>query len=156
MTEKKCSKCGEIKAVELFGVGSNQCRSCIKARAKARAKAYREANPDKVKAAVKAYREANPDKVKAVVKAWQDANPDKVKATKKAWADANRDKVKAVTKAKDKKRIENLTDGYVTSVLKLTKAQTTPELIASKREQLILIRLTREIKNERKSTINPS
>jgi hypothetical protein len=64
-------------------------------------KAYYAANKDKLKA----YYAANPDKAKARAKAWREANPDKkkVKAYNKAYRAANKDKLKAYRVAnKDK------------------------------------------------------
>lgn len=58
------------------------------------AKAFREANPEKIRAARKAYYAANKEKVKAQIEAWNQANPERKAASMKAWYEANRERVK--------------------------------------------------------------
>jgi 5-methylcytosine-specific restriction endonuclease McrA len=112
-TEKRCSKCGEVKPAGDFSKDSSRrdgldtrCRACFRAyneanreKVAARKKAYREANREKEAARKKAYREANWEKEAAQKKAYREANPEKVAAQKKAYHEANREKVAAQQKA---------------------------------------------------------
>jgi hypothetical protein len=169
-TEKQCSKCGEVKALELFKNERNQCKACTNAYNKA----YREANHEQIKAQSKAYREANPEKNKARLKIWRDTNIEKIKAYNKslgmtrhiAYRKANPEKIKAYQKsyhkahpgrrnAHNKATREKLKDVYIITLLGLSKAQATPELIELKRNQLELIRDIRIFTNElKKHTTN--
>lgn len=80
-TTKRCSKCGEVKALGAFGSNGRgglrrECRGC---RAVCRA-AYYSANAEKVKARVAAYRASNAEKIKAREATYRAANAEKVKA----------------------------------------------------------------------------
>jgi 5-methylcytosine-specific restriction endonuclease McrA len=66
----------------------------------ARAKAYYEANREKIMAQTKAYREADRDKYAAYRKARYEANREKVAARNKAYREANREKIAAQNKAR--------------------------------------------------------
>ena len=95
---KTCSNCKTEKPLTEFSKDRskkdgtrNYCKCC----AKARNKAYYEANREKEKARKKAWREANPEKIKA----WREANREKIRAREKAWQEANREKEKARKKA---------------------------------------------------------
>lgn len=69
-------------------------------RANACKKARRAANPDREKAQAKTRYVVNADRVKSQVKAWRAANADRVKAQSKAWRVANSDRVKSRAKAR--------------------------------------------------------
>ena len=64
-----------------------------------RDRAYREANKEKVAAYKKAYREANKEKVAAYKRSWCEINKEKDAANKKAYREANKEKVAATKKA---------------------------------------------------------
>jgi hypothetical protein len=152
-TEKQCSKCGEVKALELFTQRNDRpiswCRECDLARKKV----YREANPEKVKYGFKVWYSANSEKMKATSKAWIETHKDRYKARRKAYREKHYDK----EYSRSKIWRENLTDGYVIHRLGIKKAQATPELINLKRSQLELIRLIKKVKHERsKLTENSS
>ena len=172
MTQTKvCSKCGVEKEVGGFSPLKNakdgfrwNCRECERAKnkawreanqekvraknkawreanrekARAKSKAWREANPEEHRAKNKAWREANPEKARAKSKAWAEANPEKVRARVKAWAEANPDKVRA----KNKAGRDELRDSYVKHKLGVSTAPS--ELIELKREQLKMHRLTKQ------------
>ena len=143
---KFCSKCGEVKALELFMQGRNSCYVCVLASYKA----YKEANREKIKASSKAYREANREKIKARY----EANREKIKVKGKAYREANREKiairVKLYGKANRKKLVikeklcrDKLSIGYVTNQLRIKNPP--KELIELKRVQL---QITRELRNK--------
>ena len=81
---KHCKRCG----TETERNGNGKCKPC----ARARAVAWRAANPEKAKAKDAAWSAANAEKVRARVAAWAAANPEKVRARKAAWAAANPEK----------------------------------------------------------------
>jgi len=128
----------------------------------ARCKAWREANPEKKKAYLKAWREANPEKRKAYDKAWCEANSEKRKACYKTWCEANSEKKKAYDKAwreanSEKKKAylkawcESLSPGYVSRLLGMEANEVPLDLLELKREQILIIRLNRELKKEMKN-----
>ena len=112
-------------------------------------RAYYAANTEKLKAMGKAYRKANPEKYKAIGKAWREANPEKLKAShkasNKAYREANPEKIKAM----DKAYCNNLSRGYIASLLKIPVADLPPEMEEQKRMQM---RITRTI-NQLNKTI---
>jgi hypothetical protein len=88
-----------------------QCREC----AKAAAKAWREANPERAKAKDKARYAANPHREKARGKAYRDANRERVNAVARAYRDANRECVNAKQRAKyaaDSERVKAYRKAY--------------------------------------------
>ena len=99
---KTCIKCGEVKALTEFYKSKPRCgdrlRGDCKSCAKARAKARYEANPEKIKASDKARYEANSEKIKARSKDYYEANSEKVKARRKDYYEANSEKIKARSK----------------------------------------------------------
>jgi len=86
---KRCSKCGETKALGEFGKwkGSksglqSQCRPCRQAASRI----YRAANRDRLNASTKAWREANVEHWKAARTAWRVDNPGAYRAiTRRSW-----------------------------------------------------------------------
>lgn len=156
-TEKKCTKCGEVKDLSMFNkdkrglYGHNpRCRLCYKSYSKV----YRETNKDKIKAyretnkdKIKYYLNNNKDKIKARHKAYRETNKDKLKAQRKLYNEANKHKIKAyINNNKDKireynKKIsKNLTDTYVAGILGIPTHDCPKELIELKRAQLKLRR----------------
>ena len=108
---KVCSKCKELKAVELFSKNrtkkhglQNQCKSCMKAAAavnkeyiRAAQKEYYEANKEKLLGNMKVYYASNKEKFNASSKAWKKANREKVSAYNREYSQANPGKVNART-----------------------------------------------------------
>ncbi len=110
-------------------------------------KAWCEANPEKRKAYDKAWCEANSEKRKACYKTWCEANSEKKKAYDKAWREANSEKKKAYHKAWR----ESLSPGYVSKLLGMEANEVPLDLLELKREQILIIRLNRELKKEMKN-----
>jgi len=63
----------------------------IKKKRVARAKAYYQANKEKINAKTKAYREANKEKISAQKKAYREANKEKISDKRKAYREANKE-----------------------------------------------------------------
>jgi len=103
MKTKTCPKCKKTKDVGEFYKNKAQkdglaghCTSC--------AKAYYEANKEKIAVRDKAYRETNKEKVAKQKKAYQEANKEKISEKAKAYYEENKDKKKAYYEANKEKR----------------------------------------------------
>jgi hypothetical protein len=99
---KRCSSCGEHKAVEDFhGSRSskdgrhNQCKVCCKT--------YRESRREKRTDYSKRYNEKNRERIKAQQKSYREKNKEKIKAKQKAY----REKTRGAKRAADKEYYEN-------------------------------------------------
>jgi len=93
----------------------------------AKHKAYYESNLEKMASRAKTYRESHPEKVSAMRRAWRESNPEKVAALRKA-------------------AIENLTPFYVARTFALKTSELTPELLELKRNQLLIHRALKQLK----------
>jgi len=122
---KTCKKCGESKGLDAFSGARSECKACA---AKCLAK-WRAENPEKERASAAKYRAENPEKVRARVAKYRAENPEKVRA------------IKAKCRA-------SLTDGYIADLLDLPAKKVPPQLIELKREQILLQRLAKEMKQE--------
>jgi len=77
-----CSKCGDEKDISEFYLDSKskkpraQCKDCVRADNRARAKAH----PKKAVTRSQAWRKANPGRASEISRAWQLRNPEKAKA----------------------------------------------------------------------------
>ena len=96
--QKECTKCGEVKPLEGFGVRNKSksgraasCKDCDNARNKK----YREENRDKVSARKKKYHEDNRDEIAVYRKKYYEKNRDETLARNKKYYEENRDKVSA-------------------------------------------------------------
>ena len=121
MTMKRCSKCGEEKALCEFSKQrggkdglQNRCRVCAKAYRQANKekiaeqnKAYRQANKEKIAEQDKAYKQANKEKIAERRKAYRKANKEKIAERGKTYYEANKDKIIEWGTAYDKKRMAN-------------------------------------------------
>ena len=95
---KKCSKCGEIKALSEFNKhneGAGGLRPDCKECQRIYRKKYRAANREKLKLSDRAYALANPEKVNEIKRRWATNNPDKIKETGRKHREANPEKIKA-------------------------------------------------------------
>jgi len=122
---KTCKKCGESKGLDAFSGARSECKACA---AKCLAK-WRAENPEKERASAAKYHAENPEKVRARVAKYRAENPEKVRA------------IKAKCRA-------SLTDGYIAELLGLPVKKAPPQLIELKREQILLQRLAKEMKQE--------
>ena len=111
---KPCTKCGETKPLNSFPKHKRAkdgrdswCKAC----ANSAAKAYREANIEKVRATnrrIASEGRKDPDRV-AYIKRWHQENKQARSAHRKKWRDANYNKAREIEKvAFEKKRDANL------------------------------------------------
>jgi hypothetical protein len=101
------------------------CREASRARRK---KSYQE-NPEKFRHLAREFAAANPIKRKSQYLRWKAENPEKVNV-----------------------HVERMTNAYVAYALKMRVADASPELLALKREQLTIHRLSRQLKQATKPT----
>lgn len=190
---KRCSKCGEVKALDEFCKDKNRkdgyfvyCRQCVSDKRKkytqehadelrVKRAAYRQANLERIRANERLrvidkqktkerqekyrarhkdviaekhrrYREANLAKVRetqrlSTAKAFA-SNPEKFRAACRAWHKNNPENAAK----RSRKKVDGLSDGYVASAMRVKVSDATTELLALKREQLAIKRMTRELK----------
>jgi len=106
METKKCSKCGEVKAVSEFNKNKNRkdglhtyCKKCVKQyyqvnkeKTLEQKKQYRQANKEKIKERKKKYYQVNKEKTLEHNKQYRQANKEKIKERKKKYYQANKEK----------------------------------------------------------------
>ena len=97
VTEKECSKCGEIKLISEFNKHVNardghteQCRSCISEQSR---KKYEE-NPEQAKERARRYREENPEKVKEQKRKERENNLDRYQEYLRQYYQENQETIK--------------------------------------------------------------
>jgi len=137
---KTCKKCGESKGLDAFSGARSECKACA---AKCTAK-WRDENPEKDRARYAKYRAENPEKVRASKAKCRAENPEKERARHAKYHAENVEKVRA-SKAKCR---ASLNDGYIAELLRLPAKKAPPQLIELKREQILLHRLAKEMKQE--------
>ena len=144
---KKCSKCGEIKCLDNFylrkrssgsSVPQSHCKECQKLTRYAWVKAH----PENVREINKRFEQKNPRK-----REWRRSATARSAAQKKYY---QTEKGKQKQRRRGIKERRDLTNAYVKALLKGKDHQlvVTDEMIVMKREQLILHRLTKELKQE--------
>ena len=111
VTEKRCSNCGEVKALSGFSKNHNakdglswRCKECdAKYREEhheevlASAKKWARENPDKVAASIRKWREEHPNERAEYRKQYNEENHDSLAVSAKAWQQANPEKVAAIS-----------------------------------------------------------
>lgn len=159
---KRCSKCGEVKALEEFRREArnkdgrcSSCKMCARAPEKkyyeenretvlAKRKRYYEENRETVLAKQKRYREENPERVRARRKRYYKKNRETVLARGKRYCEDNPESVRARQERYRKRSAKRLDDAYVRKVLThgtlLTFGDIPKDLIEAKRAQLQLLR----------------
>ncbi len=151
---KRCTKCGEAKALSEFPVVKDKkstpgkvysylhshCRGCHAERA---SKWYY-ANKTRALRKCKEIYERNRSAHLLHAKEWKAKNQEKVRIAKRKYKKAHPEC--------DLKRlhwhIKTLSDYYVRNALRLTVANAPPELIAIKREQLLIHRARKQLKEK--------
>ena len=164
MKTKTCTKCGEVKALDAFWKNKNRkdgidgrCKQCNRDAAnKYRAEnieLVREKDRARVAAMTsqskrekhKKWRDANREKVRAdgkeTMRRLYEKDPLRFRNKAKEWRSANYGKAISTTR----NGREKLIDGYVAYVLRLPLVDCSPELIALKREQLQIYRITKQL-----------
>lgn len=115
---KACTKCGAVKGVTEFYASKRACKTCTSD-------------------AHTTYRKSNLKKASELQAAWKKRNPGVHAARMAAYRKENPEKEAAA-------RLEML-PAYVAARLSIPVAVLTPELLALKREQLSIHRLSRQI-----------
>jgi len=134
---KKCSKCGEVKELEDYGVnrrssdGKNYaCKACLAAK---RMENYRR-DPEKSKATSQRWKKANKKRCSDTGRAWTEKNHDRHLETSAKWKVDNKERSRLIDKAsgrrktlrnalKSKKHTYIVTDGEHIKVGTFTKGQ---------------------------------
>lgn len=121
METKKCSRCGEVKALMDFG----NCRS------NSSGKHY------------------ECKKCHAIeTKNWRAKNKNKTQEYSRDWLLKNKNKSREAKRLNEEKNRNCLSDRYVSSKLGLSIHDCSPELLELKREQLRIKRLIKQLKKE--------
>ena len=154
-----CRKCGQEKPLEEFAKNkecvlghSHICKQC-KAE---QSRKWHAANFEKARENNRKWHAANFEKAREKHRKWRAANFEKAREKHRKWRAANLEKCRAnaskyyaanleMYRAYDRKKRENLTDGYLMDKLKRCNLPVTPETIDYKRIQL---KLYREIKKQ--------
>jgi len=141
---KKCSKCGEVKALDEFYHSNTgtfgrhaYCKPCAATYSKKRRPYVYAAN-------------RNREIARSVL--WQKENSDRYKARIREWNLSNFENRKEMRKADTKRSVDKLFDGYVAGCIGICVPEAPPELLALKREQLAIKRMARELKQATKPT----
>ena len=156
---KTCSKCGEVKAVEMFVARRCQCKVCTRAAGRAwreknsaYQKEYFQKNKMKLLAQQKCYVQKNRKKTNEYKSKWQKSNPDVRRASAKKRKAADEERFSERSRAANKKSRSKLNDGYVAEKITkqtcLARHLITPELIEVKRKHLQLLRKIKELTND--------
>ncbi len=139
-----CRKCGQEKPLEEFAKNkecvlghSHICKQC-KAE---QSRKWHAANFEKARENNRKWHAANFEKAREKHRKWRAANLEKCRANASKYYAANLEMYRAY----DRKKRENLTDGYLMDKLKRCNLPVTPETIDYKRIQL---KLYREIKKQ--------
>lgn len=169
---KTCSKCGEVKAVELFRRNRNQCKMC---RAEW-ARKWAADNPEKVVESNKKWVKQNRAKVAENHRSWREKNIERALKNESKSREKNREKTREKArhnqpkraqycklwkrnnsekvKLYDAKSVANLADSYVRDKVRrcveVNGIGIPPELIEVKRKHLQILRALKEKPNEHK------
>jgi hypothetical protein len=156
---KTCSRCEESKSLSNFrhrdGRAIGVCKTCERGRAldyyynnKEKAASYRAKNSERFKARDHAYYEANKERHKESMRVWRGDHREECKALVKAWVQRNPERAKANARAGSRRDRERLADSVVAGYLRMSLATASPALIQLKREQIVLHRLAKQLKQE--------
>ena len=150
--EKECARRAAYREAnrERLAQQSREWRANNKDKYRERMRIYLEANPEKKakrNAATLEWMKKNREHVNAVTRKRFSDNPDKY-AARKAKENERRKAHPDKEKARAKKYSENLSDGYVASTLGMKVNELPSELLDLKRQQLQLIRLTKQLEKE--------
>lgn len=104
---KTCTKCGEMKPIEGYGIQSNvkdgrksRCKTCLAETSRK----YNKDNPDKRRQAERNWRERNQDAVKEMAKRSRQKHKDDYKRRLERWKAANPERDKALKRTHSHKR----------------------------------------------------
>lgn len=107
MSEKSCTKCGEVKKLEEFHKDrrakdgrKSRCKECSREdalrwrkenleRAKEASRRWRKGNPERAREATKRWKINNPERAKEINRRWRKENPERVKEIGERWRRQN-------------------------------------------------------------------
>ena len=153
--ERKCKKCGEVKAIEEFEK-SDECKygrshTCVECTRKRRL-SYRAENKDRIKCYGRKYYKKNKEQIIKQTTEWGKNNKDKrLKIQRKSY-NKNYDKERAENYKRKEKSRKEVDDVYVRILLASSgfkRKKITPEIIELKREIIIKKRYVKELKKRR-------
>ena len=132
MKTKTCTKCGEVKALDAFGRKGNSCAL----RTRCKACEY---------AAVKEWGRKNIERVR-IIKAnasrkERKESPEICRSRNSAWYSSHTEQIKN-NRAKN---INDISPSYAATKMRMKVSECPPELIALKREQLQIYRITKQL-----------
>jgi len=114
MPTKACTKCGEVKELDLFTKAKwmkdgyyPSCKSCKSADYRSRKALNPELHAKRQAEADRRYKANNPGKHSAMKKRWYDNNREAARATANAWVEKNRSKVQLYVRMSNARRRSN-------------------------------------------------
>lgn len=146
MTEqfKTCSKCGEVKAVEMFLRRGLWCKAC----AAIYARDHREKNRDAYRSHYKKSNKKNNESRTIRHREYVEKNKEKIASHRTAYQARNREKIK---QQKNLLR-QSLSDGYVREIIVSAagslRCEIPEQLIEVKRKHLQILRKLKEATND--------
>ena len=156
----ECAKCSEVKLLVDFrhrdGHAIGVCKACESASAleyyyknKEKVTSYKEKNKERFKARNHTYYEANKERHKASMSAWMAIHHDERRMAIREWQRKNPEKMKAARRKGARRATERLTDSVIANAyLRMNLVTAPPDMIELKREQIVLHRLAKELKQE--------
>jgi hypothetical protein len=160
---KTCTKCGETKPADSFGLCSykgktyhrNVCRACIQAsknKQKVKAQNHKSyiKHREKRLAETKEYARTHPEVRQRARKKWEENNPEALKQSKERWKRKNPEKVRAKSRRNCNDARDRLADWVIRKDLikkGFRKEKITQELIETQRALVSLKRKIKEIEN---------
>ena len=151
---RKCSMCNEVKEFGEFNKGCYECRAC----SAIKRKRHREKHHSELLAKGREEYKNNRERHLAYAKRYYDSNTEKALSSTRRWRESNKEKIEKYNlehydrkKELAAQRCENLTDGYVGSLIKCKfgVSSAPQELIDLKRAHLTA---KREIRKRKKSS----
>lgn len=151
METKKCTRCGEAKALDEFrqkkrrsGNGRSpypECRQCERQEAQK----YRLLNPEKTKKALADWKKKNPAKNAAHSRASYGRRKTKCRETALRWISMNRDRYLLWLRDYGRRSREALTDTYVAHTIRMSVFLAPKYLVELKRAKIQIFRDTKQL-----------
>ena len=152
---KTCSKCGEVKAVEMFLKRKGQCKDCLAAWHVV----YRKINKEKIGAREKNYRETHKQQIAERNRRYVSINFAGRKQYQQKWRQNNQDsllKIERRRRQRDAIKIKQFRDSLpdcrvkqaIAAQIGVPANAIPPELVEVKRKHLQLLRKIKELTND--------
>ena len=173
--EKKCTQCGEVKALEMFHARASaldgkipNCKECRrkyhaenndkinlnkrkyyaenKEQFNLKQKKHRAENKGKTSLRDKKYRADNKEKISLYKKKYQAENKEKISLCRKKYYAENEDRLSLIGKKYKAENVKQLKDSYVIDQLKVQNLPITEATMNYKRNTIQIHRLLKELK----------